>query len=94
MLGSIPYANRYIIDTNKWFNYFKGFDDPNFSAKESLWLKENLPVGFYTNTEDIDKKLRDIIKYSITLLKWRGTERFSKPCFLYMTFGQKIRELI
>lgn len=81
MLGSIPYANRYIIDTNKWFNYFKGFDDPNFSAKESLWLKENLPVGFYTNTEDIDKKLRDIIKYSITLLKWRGTERFFKTMF-------------
>lgn len=81
MLGSIPYANRYLIDTDKWFKYFKGFDDPQFSSKESIWLKDNLPWGFYTKTDDIDKKLRDIIKYSITLLKWRGTDRFFKTMF-------------
>lgn len=65
-LGEIPFANIYNIDSNKWALYYNGTHD-----KEDLWLEPNgKPIQLN------DRTARDIIKYSLSLYKIRGTKEF------------------
>ena len=65
-LGEIPFANIYNIDKGKWdMNY----DGTNLN--EDIWLIENnKPIALN------DQTARDLIKYSLSLYKIRGTKKF------------------
>lgn len=65
-LGEIPFANIYNIDSDKWALYYDGTDD-----KEELWLNPNYKPILLN-----DQTARDLIKYSLSLYKIRGTREF------------------
>lgn len=65
-LGEIPFANIYNIDSDKWALYYDGTN-----SKERLWLNPNdKPISLN------DQTARDLIKYSLSLYKIRGTREF------------------
>lgn len=65
-LGEIPFANIYNIDSDKWALYYDGTHN-----KEELWLNPNhKPISLK------DQTARDLIKYSLSLYKIRGTKKF------------------
>lgn len=65
-LGEIPFANIFNVDREKW-DLLR--DDPK--ANESMWLlPNNKPIVLTEQTA------RDLIKYSLSLYKIRGTKRF------------------
>lgn len=65
-LGEMPFANIFNVDREKW-DLLR--DDPK--ANESMWLlPNNKPIVLTEQTA------RDLIKYSLSLYKIRGTKRF------------------
>lgn len=76
-LGEIPFAYYNIVDKSKWDLYYNGFDtNLEKLAKASLWeIAKSGPV--ITDT----KRIRELLKYSISLSKIRGTELFFKTVF-------------
>lgn len=65
-LGEIPFANIFNIDKNKWDLYYDGTRD-----KEDLWIIHNQRPILLT-----EQNARDLIKYSLSLYKIRGTRLF------------------
>ena len=65
-LGEMPFANIYNVDKDKWdLNY----DGTNMN--EDIWLIDNnKPIALN------DQTARDLIKYSLSLYKIRGTKKF------------------
>ena len=65
-LGEMPFANIYNVDKGKWdLNY----DGTNMN--EGIWLIDNnKPIALN------DQTARDLIKYSLSLYKIRGTKKF------------------
>ena len=86
-LGQLPYANPKAIDPDKWKAYFNGFDsDTTIHQLSKYWLYPKDTVdGDLILSEDT---VRDLLKYSITLFKIRGTEKFFKT--LMALYGLKI----
>ena len=65
-LGEMPFANIYNVDVNKWEMYYDGTRE-----HEGKWLLPN--SGLISLTEH---NARDLIRYSLSLLKIRGTHKF------------------
>lgn len=65
-LGEIPLANIFNIDKDKWDLYYDGTRD-----KEDLWIINNQRPLLLT-----EQNARDLIKYSLSLYKIRGTRLF------------------
>lgn len=65
-LGEMPFANIYNVDVNKWEMYYDGTHN-----NEDKWLLPN--NGLISLTE---QNARDLIRYSLSLLKIRGTHKF------------------
>lgn len=76
-LGQLPYANPKAVDPEKWKAYFNGFDDDNtISELSSYWL---YPKDTVSNDLVLTEgQVRQLLKYSVTLFKIRGTEKFFK----------------
>lgn len=76
-LGQLPYANPEAIDPEKWKTYFNGLDDSTTIKRLSkYWLYPKDTVS-----DDLivsESTVRNLLMYSVTLFKIRGTEKFFK----------------
>lgn len=76
-LGSIPFAYGVSIDKDKFDKYYNGLKSKEeLEALSKVWtIQKNGPVVLN------DTKVRNILKYAITLTKIRGTKKFFETIF-------------
>lgn len=71
-LGEMPFAYGNTIDAQKWAEYFNGFySDAKLQELSKLWIIPKEGPFTLTSTQ-----VRNILKYSISLFKIRGTSEF------------------
>ena len=71
-LGEMPFAYGNTIDAQKWAEYFNGFySDSKLQELSKLWIIPKEGPLTLTSTQ-----VRNILKYSISLFKIRGTSEF------------------
>lgn len=71
-LGEMPFAYGNTIDAQKWAEYFNGFySDAKLQELSKLWIIPKEGPLTLTSTQ-----VRNILKYSISLFKIRGTSEF------------------
>lgn len=86
-LGEMPFANGKAIDPIKWKNYFNGFEsDSKLEELGKIWL---LPEVDYETIQLDTQQIRRLLKYSISLFKIRGTQRFFE--ILFRIYGFEIQ---
>lgn len=77
-LGQMPFAYGSNIDAEKWKAYFNGFaSDEEMAELSKLWIIPKTPGNFRLSPD----KVRRFLKYSISLFKIRGTQRFFEILF-------------
>lgn len=78
-LGELPFAYGNHVDADKWKTYFNGFDsDERIEELSELWLvPKDSESLLYLSPEMV----RKVLRYSVSLFKIRGTERFFKIYF-------------
>lgn len=76
-LGELPFAYSSLIDTDKWELYKDNIQSSeDLKRLSSQWeIKKTGPIVIP------EEKIRDLLKYSITLLKIRGTKKFFEVIF-------------
>ena len=89
-LGKLPYANPKAVDPEKWKAYFNGLDDSaTIESLSQYWLYPKDTVS-----DDLvlsESTVRNLLIYSVTLFKIRGTEKFFKT--LMALYGLEIEVL-
>lgn len=71
-LGEMPFAYGNTIDATKWAEYFNGFySDSKLQELSKLWIVPKEGPFTLTSTQ-----VRNILKYSVSLFKIRGTTEF------------------
>lgn len=71
-LGEMPFAYGNTIDAQKWAEYFNGFySDAKLQELSKLWIIPKEGPFTLTSTQ-----VRNILKYSVSLFKIRGTSEF------------------
>lgn len=71
-LGEMPFAYGNTIDAQKWSEYFNGFySDSKLQELSKLWIIPKEGPFTLTSTQ-----VRNILKYSVSLFKIRGTSEF------------------
>lgn len=71
-LGEMPFAYGNTIDAQKWAEYFNGFySDSKLQELSKLWIIPKEGPFTLTSTQ-----VRNILKYSVSLFKIRGTSEF------------------
>ena len=77
-LGQMPFAYGCTIDPEKWSMYFNGFDsDEKMAELSKLWIIPKTSDNFRLSPD----KVRIFLKYSVSLFKIRGTQRFFEILF-------------
>ncbi len=77
LLGEIPFANSPIIDKTKWDMYHNGtLSNDELNRISNDWV---IPKGGLISLDDT--RVRDLLKYTLTLLKIRGTKKFFETLF-------------
>ena len=78
-LGQMPFAYGCNIDAEKWAMYFNGFDsDERIAELSQLWI---IPKDDNDNFNLSTDQVRKFLKYSVSLFKIRGTQRFFEILF-------------
>lgn len=77
LLGEIPFGSNIAIDKDKWDMYYDG----TLPKEELAQLSRNwvIPKEGIISLED--SRLRTLLKYSLALLKVRGTKKFFETLF-------------
>lgn len=71
-LGEMPFAYGNTIDAQKWAEYFNGFySDSKLQELSKLWIIPKEGPFTLTSTQ-----VRNILRYSVSLFKIRGTSEF------------------
>lgn len=85
-LGSIPFAYGVSIDKDKFDKYYNGLKSKEeLEALSKVWIIQKKGPVVLNET-----KVRNILKYAITLTKIRGTKRFFETIFKLYGFECKI----
>ena len=78
-LGQMPFAYGSNIDAEKWKAYFNGFaSDEEMAELSQLWI---IPKEEGSNFSLSTDQVRTLLKYSVSLFKIRGTEKFFQILF-------------
>lgn len=76
-LGELPFVYYTIIDKDKWDANYNPFDGINeYNHKKSLWELQK-----QSSIVVPEHKIRECLKYAITMLSTKGTELFFKTLF-------------
>lgn len=77
LLGEIPFGSNMAIDKDQWDRYYDG----TLSKEELTKLSKNWVIPKEGIISLDDTRIRDLLKYSLTLLKVRGTKKFFETLF-------------
>ena len=68
LLGELPFGYAFLINKDLWDKYY---ESNQLESKKAIWeISKEGPIILST------PKIRELLKYSITLLKIRGTKKF------------------
>ena len=77
LLGEIPFANSPAIDKTQWDLYHSGtLSKEELDSLSSNWVIDKSGVILLD-----DQRVRELLKYALTLLKIRGTKKFFETLF-------------
>lgn len=77
LLGEIPFGSSLAIDKSMWDQYYDG----TLSKEELTRLSKNWIIPKEGVISLDDYRIRTLLKYSLTLLKIRGTKKFFETLF-------------
>ena len=73
LLGELPFGYAFLINKDLWDKYYES--NP-LESKKAIWeIAKEGPIVLST------PKIRELLKYSLTLLKIRGTKKFYETLF-------------
>ena len=73
LLGELPFGYAFLINKDLWDKYH---ESNQLESKKAIWeIAKEGPIVLST------PKIRELLKYSITLLKIRGTKKFYETIF-------------
>lgn len=77
LLGEIPFGSNIAIDKDQWDRYYDG----TLSKEELTQLSKNWVIPKDGIISLDETRIRTLLKYSLTLLKVRGTKKFFETLF-------------
>lgn len=89
LLGEIPFGSNMAIDKDQWDRYYDG----TLSKEELTQLSKNWVIPKEGIISLDETQIRTLLKYSLTLLKIRGTKKFFETLFKIYGIGCTITEV-